>query len=141
MENQNRGSFKASWEFLTTITDPGHNEALGGPAARISVLPLQFSKYSFQVGWQQGGVFLPFFRPGVNLYALAGVVAKAQRSVAELAAESQLAETAARAAWEAKLAEAEAKKVAKKQRHEGNLQRRREEDRQRTQQAKNNGRK
>ncbi len=147
MENSNnngsnnpRVSFKPVWEFHSLVTLPGFNEVLGGPAVRISVLPNRFPKYSFQVGWQQGQ-FVPFFRPNADLTGLGFLLTTAQEEVVLLQNMAAQEEAKARADWEAKQKEAEDRKVAKKQRHEQNLQRRREEDRQRTQNSKSGGRK
>jgi hypothetical protein len=135
-------SFKPTWEHHSFITPGNHDDVIGGPAARISVLPLRFPKYSVQFGYMRNQIFQPFIPPGVDSAVMVVHVAEpALSKLEELAAESRKAEAEAQAAWVAKLAEDEARKKDKKARHDQNLQRRREEDRQRTQAAKAGNRK
>jgi len=122
---------KMPWELAEEITGGQYTVAGGGVAAKISVLKLDFPKYSFEIGWKAGGtgMFLRHFRAGQDLSDLHDVVTSAKLRIEALVDESEAkrkAEEDNRAAW---AAGAKERAAHKKKNHEANFARRREEDR------------
>ena len=111
------------WEVLKAID-------VGMAVAVIEVLPLQFPRYSFKIGTRSKmGDYSPHFRAGASVEDIGSALRQAIVAVEALTQESNAKADADRAAYRQKLQEREDHKKVKKQHHEQNLARRREEDR------------
>jgi hypothetical protein len=128
------------WEFHKFIEDEATAPGVPKIVARISVLQVQFPKYSFELGVWRGQLFNRNFRADDDISLLAKIASDAQAYVRQQNEASAELERQAHAKRVQEQREFEARKAQKKVNHSKNLERRRDEDRRRTQNAKSGNR-
>jgi hypothetical protein len=70
------------WEFERFIKPVGFDETKGGVCAKVSILRIDYPKYSFTLGWMDDqGKFGPNFRTGYDLTNLPLVASEAKKYV------------------------------------------------------------
>jgi hypothetical protein len=137
------------WQFFADcVVAP----ELGGVCARVTVVRGRgMPRFSVELGHisaPPSSMFKRFFKPEELVTQQLAVVSEMAMAAMAKERDAWSAEESARASarmteqqgWERRAAEQQQRKAHKKVRHEANLQRRREEDRQRTQASKSGSR-
>lgn len=125
---------RVTWEFERFIKLEEFDETKGGVCAKVSILRIEYPKYSFIMGWlDEAGKFVPHFNAGQDISGVAPIALEAKKYIdAQAATVASLIQKKEQEAKE-KAKEVRERNERKKKNREENLKVRKRENQARAQ--------